>query len=151
MLGLLLGYVLNIAIPASTSRAGAYFASIITVGFFLPWHAVNASWQSANVAPAGKRAIVFSMYIISVNIAGALGVWLYREDDKPHFTRALSASVGIVAAAILILIARRIQLAYMNRIREQKWAPLSEETKDDYLRGEAKRLGDRGLNYRYIW
>lgn len=64
MSGLLLGYILNIAVPASTSRAGAYVASIITVGFFLPWHSVNASWQAANVAPAGKRAIIFSMYII---------------------------------------------------------------------------------------
>ncbi|KAI9013496.1 major facilitator superfamily domain-containing protein [Hyaloraphidium curvatum] len=147
--GLILGYVLNLVVPASTSRAGAYVASIITVGFFLPWHAVNASWQAANVAPAGKRAIIFSMYIISVNIAGALGVWLYRDDDRPLFRRALSTSIAIVAVAFIIVVLRRFQLVYLNKLRDRKWSALSQDEKEEYSKGEARKKGDRSLNFRY--
>ncbi|KAI9031152.1 major facilitator superfamily domain-containing protein [Hyaloraphidium curvatum] len=149
--GLLLGYILNICIPATRSQAGAYVASIITVGFFLPWHSVNASWQAANVAPAGKRAIVFSMYIISVNIAGALGVWLYRDDDRPYFRRALSVSIVLVAVAAGIVILRRLQLQWLNKLRQGKWEKLSGEERDEYIKTDSRKLGDRALNYRYIW
>ncbi|KAJ3341781.1 hypothetical protein HDU93_004165 [Gonapodya sp. JEL0774] len=149
--GLTLGFILNLAIPASKSQAGAYFSLILTVGFFLPWHAVNASWQAANVAPNGKRAIIFSMYIMSVNISGAMGVWLYKDDDKPGFRRALGSSIGILGIALAIVILRRIQLGYLNRIREAKWSKLDEKQKEKYLREEAPRLGDKALSFRYIW
>ncbi|KXS20802.1 MFS general substrate transporter [Gonapodya prolifera JEL478] len=151
MTGLLLGYVLNLAIPASKSQAGAYFSLIWTVGFFLPWHAVNASWQAANVAPNGKRAIIFSMYIISVNISSAFGVWIYRDDDKPGFRRALGTSIGLLAVAITIVILRRIQLGFLNRLRERKWSKLDEKEKARYLKEDAPKLGDRALSFRYIW
>ncbi|KXS20801.1 MFS general substrate transporter [Gonapodya prolifera JEL478] len=151
MSGLILGYALNLAIPASTSQAGAYFSLIWTVGFFLPWHAVNASWQAANVAPTGKRAIIFSMYIMSVNISGAMGVWLYRDDDKPGFRRALGTSIGLLGAALVIVLLRRLQLAYLNRVREAQWSKLEEKEKARYLRDEAPALGDKALSFRYIY
>ncbi|KAJ3341780.1 hypothetical protein HDU93_004164 [Gonapodya sp. JEL0774] len=149
--GLILGYSLNLAIPASKSQAGAYFSFVLTVGFFLPWHAVNASWQAANVAPNGKRAIVFSMYVISVTISGTMGLWIYKDDDKPGFRRALGTSIGILCAALLIVILRRIQLGYLNRMREAKWSQLDEKQKDKYLREDAPKLGDKALSFRYIW
>lgn len=74
-----------------------------------------------------------------------------RDDDKPYFRRALIISLAIGAACIAMVVARRFQLGWMNKKREEKWKLLTNEEKDEYNQHEAKKLGDRALNYRYIW
>lgn len=85
------------------------------------------------------------MFVQAGNIVGSN---IYREDDKPLYTRGNQILLGICCFNIVLFWFVKYYYIVRNRRREAKWAELSGEEKVDYVRNTADE-GAKRLDFRF--
>ncbi|GAW25158.1 putative major facilitator superfamily transporter [Rosellinia necatrix] len=145
MLAILVGFILSI----SSSNPGVVYAGVFiaTAGIYSSF-AGNIAWLSNNLAGGYKRSAGMAIQIGAGNLGGAFASNFYRQRDSPRYTlgHALEigfTSVGLIAAAILIVNYMRINRKRAKIVREGGHNQFTPE--------ELSRQGDRAVTFRYVY
>ncbi|KAI1310479.1 major facilitator superfamily domain-containing protein [Xylaria venustula] len=142
---IIVGYILCI----STSTPGVVYAGvfIIAAGIY-PGFAGNIAWLSNNLSGSYKRSAGMAIQIGAGNLGGAFASNFYRQRDSPryilgHALELAFASVGLIAAIILLV-------AYM-RINRKRARIVREGGHNEFTPEELSAQGDRAATFRYVY
>ncbi|KAI0974250.1 major facilitator superfamily domain-containing protein [Xylaria arbuscula] len=142
---IIVGYILCI----STSTPGVVYAGvfIIAAGIY-PGFAGNITWLSNNIAGSYKRSAGMAIQIGAGNLGGAFASNFYRQRDSPryilgHALELAFASVGLIAAIILLV-------SYM-RINRKRARTVREGGHNEFTPEELSAQGDRAVTFRYVY
>ncbi|KAI0515276.1 major facilitator superfamily domain-containing protein [Xylaria bambusicola] len=142
---ILVGYILCI----STGTPGVVYAGVfIAAAGIYPAFAGNITWLSNNLAGSYKRSAGMAIQIGAGNLGGAFASNFYRQRDSPryilgHALELAFASVGLVAAGILIV-------NYM-RINKKRAKIVREGGHNEFTPEELSAQGDRAVTFRYVY
>ncbi|TGJ82545.1 hypothetical protein E0Z10_g6226 [Xylaria hypoxylon] len=144
MCAILLGFILCI----STNKPGVVYAGVfIAAAGLYPAFAGNIAWLSNNLAGGYKRSAGMAIQIGVGNLGGAFASNFYRQKDSPRYIlgHALElgfTSVGLIAAAILIL-------SY-SRINKKRAKIVREGGHNEFTPEELSEQGDKAVTFRYV-
>ncbi|KAI0428811.1 major facilitator superfamily domain-containing protein [Xylaria sp. FL1042] len=142
---ILVGFILCI----STGTPGVVYAGVfIAAAGIYPAFAGNIAWLSNNLAGSYKRSAGMAIQIGAGNLGGAFASNFYRQRDSPryilgHALELAFASVGLIAAVILIL-------NYM-RINKKRAKIVREGGHNEFTPEELSAQGDRAVTFRYVY
>ncbi|GAW19942.1 hypothetical protein ANO14919_094350 [Xylariales sp. No.14919] len=145
MCAILVGFILCI----STSNPGAVYAGVfIAAAGLYPAFAGNIAWLSNNLAGGYKRSAGMAIQIGLGNLGGAFASNFYRQKDSPRYIlgHALElgfTSIGLIAAAILVL-------SYL-RINRERAKIVREGGHNEFTPEELSAKGDRAVTFRYVY
>jgi hypothetical protein len=118
------------------------------------------SWSGQNTGGDTKRKVTTAMLFIGSNTGNIIGPLLFRTDEKPHYTRGLTANLALfVALAVLtglgMLLIKvlnvkhakaRVALGKPEKIVDLSMVDNREiENDEDVLNQAADNVGDRGF------
>ncbi|KAI1356299.1 major facilitator superfamily domain-containing protein [Xylaria sp. FL0043] len=142
---IIVGYILCI----STGTPGVVYAGVfIAAAGIYPGFAGNIAWLSNNLAGSYKRSAGMAIQIGAGNLGGAFASNFYRQRDSPryilgHALELAFASVGLIAAVLLLL-------NYM-RINKKRAKIVREGGHNEFTPEELSAQGDRAVTFRYVY
>lgn len=90
----------------------------------LAWRKVNHYGELEHLnrylGPAFLTNVNQAMFIMSANLAGVVGGFLFRSDDKPYYYRGWSIITAFVSLALALVLYLNIQYALINRRMERQ-------------------------------
>ncbi|KAI7882665.1 MFS general substrate transporter [Lichtheimia hyalospora FSU 10163] len=141
------GYAALWAMPVDANRWTKFAAATVTAAA-PSWHGMHIAYMSANLSPAGKRALALGAIIGSANICGVPGSQIYSASDAPRYLRGNMICVVLNIVAAFLFMFQRFRYDLTNRWRNHKWNNMSEEQKLHYLK-TTKHKGSNRLDYRF--
>ncbi|KAJ8659312.1 hypothetical protein O0I10_005027 [Lichtheimia ornata] len=141
------GYAALWGMPVDASRWSKFAAATVTAAA-PSWHGMHIAYMSANLSPAGKRALALGAIIGSANICGVPGSQIYSASDAPRYLRGNMICVVLNIVAAFLFLFQRFRYDLTNRWRNRKWNNMSEEQKLHYLK-TTKHKGSNRLDYRF--
>lgn len=160
------GYAALWAMPVDANRWSKFAAATVTAAA-PSWHGMHIAYMSANLSPAGKRALALGAIIGSANICGVPGSQIYSKltsylirsnihihmiiigaSDAPRYLRGNMICVVLNIVAAFLFMFQRFRYDLTNRWRNHKWNNMSEEQKLHYLK-TTKHKGSNRLDYRF--
>lgn len=133
----------------STGTPGVVYAGVfIAAAGIYPAFAGNITWLSNNLSGSYKRSAGMAIQIGAGNLGGAFASNFYRQKDSPryilgHALELAFASVGLIAAAVLIV-------NYM-RINKKRAKIIREGGHNEFTSEELSSQGDRAVTFRYVY
>ncbi|KAF9008901.1 major facilitator superfamily domain-containing protein [Cyathus striatus] len=121
---------------SSHTKVGLLLAFYCTQGFGAV-AVLNLALMSGNVAGRSKQVMASSMVFIAWAVGNAVGPQVFRDDDKPRYTKAFIVHIviyGVQLAAVIFLRLRLMRLNVLKR-KMQNIAASKEngETIDEHL------------------
>lgn len=97
-----------------------YALLVLTYGFTVCWHPINATWLSLNQPSPQHRAIAMAMFIMSANTGAVIGSQMMRKSDAPLYRIGFRACIALVAFGNVVAIGQHLQYRWSNRRNERK-------------------------------
>lgn len=91
-------------------------------------------------------AALYNMFVQAGNIIGSN---IYREDDRPYYTRGNKILLAFTCYNILQLWFVKYYYMKKNQRREEAWAKLNGEERVDYTRNTEDE-GAKRLDFRFV-
>ncbi|KAI8143455.1 major facilitator superfamily domain-containing protein [Fennellomyces sp. T-0311] len=143
----MVGYIALKALPANATRWQLFGAATVTMAS-PSWHGMHIAYMSANLAPAGKRAIALGAIIGAANLDGVPGSQIYRASDAPRYPTGNLVCIILNVVTIFLFISQRVRYSMTNKYREKKWNGMSDADKEQYNKTTKHKGSDR-LDYRF--
>lgn len=147
------------------------FSLITLISGYPYFHPVVSSWISENSFDVKKRAITAATYVswspswklctlsrltarlqnVIVQVGSLIGSQIYRKADVPYYKVGNKVCISICALTIVVFVAQRQWLVYLNKTKERAWAALSVEERAAYQADQAAREedGNKRLDFRF--
>ncbi|KAK9245140.1 major facilitator superfamily domain-containing protein [Lipomyces tetrasporus] len=132
---------------ASTNRWAKYVVTTLLLSY-PSTHAIQVGWTSRNSNSVRTRTVSAAMYNMFCQLGGIVASYIYRQDDRPLYHRGNSVLIGIAVLNVFIYIGTKFYYVARNKSRDNKWAALTPEEKDNYLRN-TKDQGNKRLDFRF--
>jgi hypothetical protein len=115
------------------------------------FHPIVSSWISENTFDVKKRAITAATYNVIVQVGSVISSQIYRADDSPYYYRGNKVLISICVLSLVVFVAQREFLRYLNRQKERKWSAMSAEEKVLYQSDQEAREkeGNKRLDFRF--
>lgn len=126
----LLGYIFNRVFTDVPKRGVRYFGVVWTQTFGTFSHPLNIAWLSLACNDSEQRALAMAGVIMGANIAGIYGAQIFRRDDRPLYRRGFSVAIAVLAAGLVMAIARWVD-DVLTRRRRKVDRPESTASTDD--------------------
>ncbi|KAK3393916.1 major facilitator superfamily domain-containing protein [Podospora didyma] len=104
----MIGYIFNRGFTDINLRGVRYFGVVWTQTFGTFSHPLNITWMSLACEDSEVRALAMAMVIMGANIAGIYGAQIFRSDDSPFYRRGFSVAIAVLAAGVVLAIARYV-------------------------------------------
>lgn len=111
-------------------------------------HAILVAWNSRNSNSVRTRAVSAALYNMFVQSGNIIASNIYREDDRPYYTRGNKILLGINCWNLVLFIIVKFYYITRNKRREEAWAKLTGEEKVDYIHN-TKDEGAKRLDFRF--
>jgi len=134
--------------PGIIKEAWATYALTVVTLSYPYCHAILVAWVSKNSNNVGSRSVSAALYNIMVQAGSVISTFIYRNDDKPKYRRGNTALLIINIFVILIFISTKIYYVTKNKVRDRKWAAMTQEERIDYLKNSTD-VGSRRLDFRF--
>ncbi|KAF2089557.1 putative MFS transporter [Saccharata proteae CBS 121410] len=132
---------------AMTNAWGTY--ALVTVLLSYPYcHAILVAWTSKNSNNVGNRTVSAALYNMTVQLGNIIGSVIYRADDKPLYHRGNTDLIIINFLSIGIFLFTKVYYVMRNRARDRKWAGMTEDERNDYIRNSPDK-GTKRLDFRF--
>ncbi|TKX22531.1 MFS transporter-like protein 92 [Elsinoe australis] len=112
-------------------------------------HAILVAWNSRNSNTVRTRAVSAALYNMFVQAGNIIGSNIYRENDRPLYLRGNKILLGITCWNIVQLWLVKNYYVRKNKRREEAWAKLNGEEKEDYIHN-TKDEGAKRLDFRFV-
>lgn len=112
-------------------------------------HAILVAWNSRNSNTVRTRAVSAALYNMFVQAGNIIGSNIYREDDRPYYTRGNKILLAFTCYNILQLWFVKFYYVKKNQRREEAWAKLNGEERVDYTRNTEDE-GAKRLDFRFV-
>ncbi|KAK3377438.1 major facilitator superfamily transporter [Podospora didyma] len=112
-------------------------------------HAILVAWNAKNSNAVRTRAVSAALYNMFVQSGNIIGANIYVEEDRPFYYRGNKILLGIVCFNIVLFYLVKVFYLWRNKVREQKWADLSDQEREDYLL-HTKDEGMKRLDFRFV-
>ncbi|EEY15356.1 conserved hypothetical protein [Verticillium alfalfae VaMs.102] len=131
----------------------ARFTLVTLISGYPYFHPIVTSWISENTFDVKKRAIAAATYNVIVQMGSLIGSQIYRSYDGPYFKQGNKVLVSICAFALVVFVAQRQVIVYLNGKKEKKWAAMSDEDRHIYQNDvQAREVdGNKRLDFRYTY
>ncbi|KAF4205348.1 hypothetical protein CNMCM8927_006350 [Aspergillus lentulus] len=139
-----------LALPAPGYNWGRFAITTMISGY--PYfHPIVSSWISENTFDVKKRAITAATYNVIVQVGSVISSQIYRADDSPYYYRGNKVLISICVLSLIVFVAQREFLRYLNRQKERKWSAMSAEEKVLYQSDQEAREkdGNKRLDFRF--
>jgi hypothetical protein len=139
-----------LALPAHGYNWGRFAITTMISGY--PYfHPIVSSWISENTFDVKKRAITAATYNVIVQVGSVISSQIYRADDSPYYYRGNKVLISICVLSLVVFVAQREFLRYLNRQKERKWSAMSAEEKVLYQSDQEAREkeGNKRLDFRF--
>ena len=142
------GYIVLLTVPSTTSPGGAYVGTILAAAGIYPACAIALSWPANNVSGQSKRATACAMQISIGNCGAIIGTQLYRSSWAPRFFVGHGVACAYLLGNVCVV---SLLWWVLNRENQQKEAILAErgENTADYT--DAIREGEVGVRDVEAW
>lgn len=85
---------------------------------------------------------------MSGQVAGLIGMNIYREDDRPLYKRGNSVLIAITAWNLLVYAGSKAYYVWRNKKRDAEWNTMTDEQRMEYLQS-AKDDGSKRKDFRF--
>ncbi|KAI7848942.1 major facilitator superfamily domain-containing protein [Circinella umbellata] len=143
----MVGYITLKTLPADAGRWPLFAAATVT-GAAPSWHGMHIAYMSANMAPAGKRAIALGAIIGAANLNGVPGSQLYRAEDAPRYPKGNLICIICNVITLFLFLSQRLRYSLTNKYRAKKWNAMSDSEKKEYNNNTKDKGNDR-LDFRF--
>lgn len=150
MLILTAGFATIFAVSSDLSKnvAPAYFSLFLVCGGIYPLLPGNQAWTSNNLAGPTKRGMGLGLMIMTGNLSGFVGSYIYIDGQKPTYPVGYGVSLAIVACAILACLALEFIYWRKNKANEQF---TEDEIRASYTEEELDAMGDKSPLFRFSY
>ncbi|KAK7421545.1 hypothetical protein QQZ08_009890 [Neonectria magnoliae] len=136
-----------VALPGTISPWVRY--ALITGLLSYPYcHAILVGWNAKNSNSVRTRAISAALYNMFVQSGNIVASNIYRQEDAPLYRRGNKILLGITSFNIVLFYLVKAFYIWRNKVRERKWAALSEQDKLDYALHSTDE-GQQRLDFRF--
>ncbi|GAA5826393.1 hypothetical protein JCM11251_002348 [Rhodosporidiobolus azoricus] len=131
----------QVSLLGADARWTKYGLLVVTQGFAMAYHPLNASWLSLNQITPSQRSIAMAMFVMAANCGAAVGSQILRKDDSPLYRRGFRVSVAVASFGLACVIAQHVQYRLSNkRLERQREAlGIDAEKADKGLVSEVRR------------
>ena len=160
-----------LALPNGGREWGRFTITTLISGY--PYfHPIVSAWISENTFDVKKRAITAATYNVIVQVGSVIASrkyppyrrWrfgivrltetkteIYRDNDKPYYFTGNKVLIAICAFSMVVFVAQREYLRYLNRQKEKKWNDMTPEEKVAYQSDQVAREGEgnKRLDFRF--
>lgn len=85
---------------------------------------------------------------MSGQLAGIIGSYIYREDDRPLYRRGNSVLIGIAFWNITLYAGGKIYYVWRNKQRAKLWDAMDEDERRNYVESHREE-GNKRLDFRF--
>jgi hypothetical protein len=124
-----------------------YALSFVLLGW-PSMHAAHVGWCSRLSNAVRTRAVSAALYNITIQLSGIASSNIYRDDDKPLYTRGNGQLIAINVATVVAYVLAKAYYAWRNARKRAVWDSMSSEEKSRYLE-ENEALGNKRLDFRF--
>lgn len=148
MLVLIAGFATLFAVSGDiASKVGpAYFALFLVTTGIYPLLPGNQAWTSNNLAGPAKRATGLGLMIMTGNLSGFVGSYIYIDSEKPRYPSGYGVSLAIVASAVVACFALEFIYWRKNKANE-RWTEV--EVREKWTDEQLEELGDKSPLFRF--
>lgn len=120
-----------VALPVTTNSWVKYV--LLTGILGMPYtHAILAGWISQISNSVRSRAVGTALYNMTYQIGSIISANIYRDSDKPYYTRGNKVLLGITCFNIFFTFFTKAYYILRNNYKQKKWNALSSEEKEAY-------------------
>ncbi|PWY95256.1 MFS general substrate transporter [Aspergillus sclerotioniger CBS 115572] len=127
------------------------------------FHPIVSAWISENTFDVKKRAITAATYNVIVQVGSIISSreWflhpppllleIYRSSDSPYYYTGNKVLISLCVLSLVVFVAQRELLRYLNRQKERKWQAMSPEERVLYQSDKEAREkeGNKRLDFRF--
>ncbi|CAI4386301.1 CHS_3a_G0025170.mRNA.1.CDS.1 [Saccharomyces cerevisiae] len=137
-----------VALPTGTNPWIKYI--LLTGILGLPYtHSILAGWVSEISNSVRSRTVGTALYNMSAQVGAIIASNMYRNDDKPYYTRGNKILLGFTCFNICMAVATKFYYISRNKYKDRKWNSMTKEEQINYL-DTTKDKGMKRLDYRFI-
>ncbi|KAL8347630.1 hypothetical protein RB601_002990 [Gaeumannomyces tritici] len=112
-------------------------------------HAILVAWNASNSNSVRTRAVSAALYNMFVQSGNIIATNIYRDDDKPLYTRGNKILLGITCLNIVLFYLVKAFYIWRNRVRDVKWNAMTAQEKQHYQLTTADE-GMKRLDFRFV-
>ena len=150
MLVLLVGFgtLFGLSGDLADKVAPAYFSLFLVTAGIYPLLPTNQAWTSNNLAGPAKRGMGIGLMIMTGNLSGFVGSYIYLNNEAPTYPTGYGVSLTIVGLAVLACFALEFIYWRKNKANE-KFS--GDEVASKYSDAQLEEMGDRSPLFRYAY
>ncbi|WVQ82083.1 hypothetical protein IAT38_004211 [Cryptococcus sp. DSM 104549] len=145
----LAGLIALYKLPILSGGNWGFYAAMVVTAAAPSWQAFNVTWVALNARTPAERSITYAVYIGCSNLGGVYGNQVFRANDAPLYRRAWAATMALGAIWSAFTLAQIVQYQWSNKIKDRKWAKLSKEEQEAYVKENSKDPINKRLDARY--
>lgn len=107
-------------------------------------------WCSRNSNTVRARTVSAALYNMFCQAAGIIASNIYRQDDKPRYSRGNKQLVAIVSGNVIIYLLVGLYYRWVNWRRDKTWNSWTDEQKIYYV-DTTKVEGNKRLDFRFAY
>ncbi|KAG8925732.1 hypothetical protein FRC02_009457 [Tulasnella sp. 418] len=140
------GFVMLIA---TQKPAVQYLGTFFAASGIYPNVPMGVAWNGNNIGGTTKRGVGIAMHVGFGNLGGAIGAFLYRAKDAPHYYSGHGTIIGTVSMSFVLCFIMHTYLkrenARRDRVAESNgWKEYTQEMYE-----KERELGDNASFFRY--
>ncbi|KAK3302864.1 allantoate permease [Chaetomium strumarium] len=159
-LGPIAGCAILLAVGRATSDRAVLLVGYYIISIYPGISPLIYSWSGQNTGGDTKRKVTTAMLFIGSNAGNIVGPLLFRTDEKPHYTRGLTANLVLFVLLAVLVGLGMLLIKYLNVKHAKARVALGKPEKivdlsmvdnretandDDVLNQGADNVGDRGF------
>jgi hypothetical protein len=136
-----------VALPATTHPWVRY--GIMTGLLSYPYcHAILVGWNAKNSNAVRTRAVSAALYNMTVQSGNIIANNIYRDDDRPLYTRGNKILLAICCWNICLFYFVKAFYIWRNKVKAKKWDAMSAAEQENYVL-TTKDEGMKRLDFRF--
>ncbi|KAL2825350.1 major facilitator superfamily domain-containing protein [Aspergillus cavernicola] len=140
----IIGFVMLIS---SSNNGVKYAGTFFAASGIYPNVPQGVAWNGNNIGGSLKRSVGIAMHVGCGNLGGVLSSFIYRTQDRPHYSIGHGTLIGCLAMSTILCSFMTVYLRRENKRRDREFKPPGEYSEEERLL--ERERGDLASFFRY--
>ncbi|KAJ5087567.1 hypothetical protein N7456_011183 [Penicillium angulare] len=113
-------------------------------------HPVLVALTSRNAGSVRTRTVASALYNMSVQLSSIASANIYVAKDAPYYKHGNKVLIAMAVTSFAIFLTAKFYYMWLNKRNAAKWAAMSSEQKENYLR-ENPVMTNKRLDFRFSY
>lgn len=141
-------WILALVILPSNTNPWIRYAMLTGLLSYPYCHAILVGWNAKNSNAVRTRAVSAALYNMFVQAGNIAGSNIYRDGDKPLYSKGNKALLAITSFNIVLFYFVKAFYLWRNKVRDEKWNAMTTEEQEEYVLS-TKDEGLKRLDFRF--